>query len=679
MSRPLRPVRTIEHQRIKLADGTRLAGRVWLPEDAVEDPVPAILDFIPYRYGDLMAERDAPMYAWLAARGYACARFDLRGTGNSEGIIEDEYTPQEQRDGIEVIEWLAAQAWSTGAVGMTGISWGGFNALQVAAHRPPALRAVITLCSTDDRYADDVHYRGGCLLGTDMLQWAVSMLTWNALPPDPEVAGDGWRAAWKERIERTPAFLGPWMAHQRRDAYWEQGSVCQDYGAIDAAVYAVGGWADGYSDAVLRLLAGLPGPRKGLLGPWSHAFPHDSIPGPSIGWLEESLRWWDHWLKGDDTGIMQEPMLRAWLQEWTPPAPWYAEWPGRWVAEESWPPPAARRQVRTWWLQGEAVPGLTEQPGGTTVLRHRGQDTAGVDAGVLCADGGYGDWPGDQRAEDGRSLSFTTAPLAEPVEFLGHPLARLRVAVDRPVCPLVVRLCDVAPDGTSLRVTWGLLQLSRRRGMDRSDPMEPGREETVDVELKAVGHRFEAGHRIRVAVSTTFWPWAWPAPSPVELSVTCGEESVLELPVRAASPADAALAAFGPPEVPEVPAGVAAETLERRPTSRRIQQDPTTGEAAVVFDWDVGGRTRTPDGLVIDGSNLTTYSIREGDPLSARVVTVQSQSLRRGDDYDVLIETEGEMTSTADGFLVTMRLDARDGGHRVASRQWVLDFPRDGI
>ena len=263
MSRPLRPVRTIEHQRIKLADGTRIAGRIWLPEDAGEDPVPAVLDFLPYRYGDLMAEGDGPMYSWLAARGYACARFDLRGTGNSEGIIEDEYTPQEQFDGIEAIEWLGAQAWCTGAVGMTGISWGGFNALQVAARRPPALRAVITLCSTDDRYADDVHYRGGCLLGTDMLQWAVSMLTWNALPPDPAVAGPAWREVWEERIETTPAFIEPWMEHQVRDSYWRQGSVCEDYAAVKAAVYAIGGWADGYSDSVLRLLGGCQAHGKG--------------------------------------------------------------------------------------------------------------------------------------------------------------------------------------------------------------------------------------------------------------------------------------------------------------------------------------------------------------------------------------------------------------------------------
>jgi len=190
-----------------MPDGTRLAARIWLPEDA--HPVPAILDFLPYRQGDLMAARDAAIYPYLAARGYACARVDLRGTGNSEGIIGDEYTPQELQDGCDVIAWLAAQPWCDGNVGMTGISWGGFNSLQVAALRPAALRAVLTLCASDDRYADDVHYRGGCVLAVDMLQWAVSMLVWNALPPDPAVAGAAWRGQWLDRLTRTPAFLEP--------------------------------------------------------------------------------------------------------------------------------------------------------------------------------------------------------------------------------------------------------------------------------------------------------------------------------------------------------------------------------------------------------------------------------------------------------------------------------------
>jgi putative CocE/NonD family hydrolase len=684
-ARPLRTVRTIEHVRIPMSDGTLLAGRIWLPEDAEDAPVPAILDFLPYRYSDLLAVRDSSLYPYLAARGYAGARVDLRGSGNSDGIMTDEYTPQEQQDGMDVIAWLAAQPWCSGAVGMTGISWGGFNALQVAAHRPPALRAVISLCGTDDRYADDVHYRGGCLLAVDMLQWAVSMLTWNALPPDPVVAGEAWREIWRRRVEDTPAFIEPWLSHQRRDDYWRQGSVCEDYAAIDIPVYAVGGWADSYSDAIFRLLAGLSGPRKGLIGPWAHAYPNNSVPGPTIGYLEESLRWWDHWLKGIDTGIMDEPMLRAWMQEYVRPAAFHESSPGRWVAETSWPPPDGRTTPRQLfvhpggWMTSGRAGGLDASPApapeAEEPVRHRGQQSAGLDAGAITIEGGYGDWTGDQRAEDGRSLSFTTAPLEAPLEILGHPTAHLEVSCDRPAANLMLRLCDVAPDGASLRVTFGMLNLARRLGFDRSEPLVPGRRESVTVPMKAIAHRFEAGHRIRLAVSTTYWPWLWPAPEEVEVALFSGPGGFLELPEREPNALDTELLPFGPPEHP---GSMPVEILARHPSTHLLSTDLVTEESSVVFDWDVGGRSRLADGLEMDGRNITTYRIREADPLSATVVTEQSAVLRRG-DFDVTVETRGEMTGTGDAFLVTMQLDAIEGNRRVLSRQWHLEFPRDGV
>ena len=656
-----------------MPDGTRLAGRIWLPEDAEAAPVPAILDFLPYRQGDLMAARDAAIYPYLAARGYACARVDLRGTGNSEGIIGDEYTPQELQDGCDVIAWLAAQSWCDGNVGMTGISWGGFNSLQVAALRPAALRAVLTLCASDDRYADDVHYRGGCVLAVDMLQWAVSMLVWNALPPDPAVAGTAWRGQWLDRLTRTPAFIEPWLSHQLRDDYWRHGSVCEDYAAIEVPVYAVGGWSDGYTDAIPRLLAGLAGPRKGLIGPWSHAFPNDSVPGPEIGFLEESLRWWDHWLKGIDTGIMDEPMLRAWMQEYTPPAPHHRDWPGRWVAEPCWPPADAGTRARCLFLRAGGE--LSGDPGDGASRMHRGEEVAGLDAGALTADGGFGDWPGDQRAEDGRSLTFTSPPLDAPVEILGNPLVSLTVTSDRPGASLVARLCDVAPTGESLLVTRDLFNLTHRAGHDRAVPLVPGEAVAAEFGLKVIAHRFEAGHRIRLSVSTTYWPWMWPHPEPVTLGLSCGPDSFVDLPVREPRAGDGGLAPFGPPERPP---GIATEVLSRRPTQRTIRHDLTDGSAEVIFDWDVGGNFRLADaGIEADGSNLTSYRIVTGQPLSAEVRTEQSASLRSA-YHDVAVQATGHMTAGPATFLVTLALDACEDGHRVHSRQWHLEFPRNG-
>jgi len=258
------PVQRIDNIWIPMSDGARLAARIWLPEDAEKNPVPAILEYLPYRKNDLMAIRDSIHHGWYATQGYAGVRVDIRGSGDSDGVLRDEYTQQEQDDGMEIIAWLAEQPWCSGSVGMMGISWGGFNSLQMAARRPPALKAIIAHCATDDLYADDAHYIGGCILASDSMAWGGIFFAHNCLPPDPNVFGEGWRDMWIERMETAPPPMETWLSHQHRDGYWKHGSVCEDYNAIDIPVYAVGGWADGYSNTVARTLAGLSGPRKGL-------------------------------------------------------------------------------------------------------------------------------------------------------------------------------------------------------------------------------------------------------------------------------------------------------------------------------------------------------------------------------------------------------------------------------
>ncbi|MGH6932825.1 MAG: CocE/NonD family hydrolase, partial [Dongiaceae bacterium] len=267
------PVDIIDPVWIPMSDGCRLAARLWLPRGSSAKPSPAILEYIPYRRRDGTVIGDMPRHGYYAGHGYACLRVDMRGSGDSDGVLTDEYLKQEQDDAVEVIAWIAAQTWCSGKVGMMGISWGGFNALQVAARRPPALKAIVTVCSTDDRYADDCHYMGGALLLNSM-SWASTMLAYNARPPDPQIVGERWRNMWLERLNGSPPFLAAWIKHQLRDEYWWHGSVCEDYGAIEAATYAVGGWADGYSNAIPRLLAGLKAPAKGLIGPWAHEYPH---------------------------------------------------------------------------------------------------------------------------------------------------------------------------------------------------------------------------------------------------------------------------------------------------------------------------------------------------------------------------------------------------------------------
>jgi hypothetical protein len=654
-----RRVREIENAWFHLSDGTRLAVRIWLPEDAEDEPVPAILEYLPYRKTDGTVVRDSKRQPYLAGHGYAAVRVDMRGTGDSDGIITDEYTQQELDDAVEILAWLAAQPWCDGKLGMWGISWGGFNSLQIAARRPPGLGAIITLCSTDDRYADDVHYRGGCVLALDMLHWASSMLTWNARPPDPLVYGESWREEWTRRLENLTPWIGHWLGHQHRDEYWRHGSVCEDYSQIEAAVYAVGGWADGYSNAIPRLMQGLTSPRQGLIGQWAHRYPHMALPGPAVGFLQLAIRWFDHWLKGIDTGVMDEPMLRVWMQDSVEPQASYEVRPGRWVAEPSWPSPNV--EARVWELPLPVPRSL------------RGVQSCGTEAGAWTAEGQSAELAGDQRPDDALSLTFDSEPLEEPLEILGLPEAVLELAVDRPDALVAVRLCDVFPDGGSALVTRGLLNLTHRGSHEHPEPLEPGRRYEVRVPLDVMAYSVPAGHCLRLAISPTYWPWAWPSPEAAALTLFSGR---LELPERPPRSEDAELPDFGEPEhAPQLE----VEAVVGSPEGRTIRRELATGLVEQVFDWDLGGSQRFVDiDLESSDTSHTVYAIREGDPLSAEVRFHAASSMGRG-DWSMRSEVTSAMTSDAGAFHVTTMLEVYERNARVFARAWTHRFPRDGV
>jgi putative CocE/NonD family hydrolase len=662
-----REVREIETVWIEMPDGCRLAARIWLPDDAEQSPVPAILEHLPYRRRDYTRLRGDEMHRYFAGHGYAGVRVDIRGSGDSDGILEDEYLQQELDDAVAVIDWLAKQSWCTGLVGMTGISWGGFNALQVAALGPPPLKAIITACSTDDRYADDIHYMGGCLI-TENLEWASTMFGFNSRPPDPEVVGERWREVWLERLERAEPWIVEWLAHQRRDELWKHGSVCEDFAAITCAVYAVGGWADGYSNAIPRLLAGLSCPRKGLIGPWSHAWPNGAKPGPTIGYLQEALRWWDFWRKGKDTGIMEEPMLRAWMQESVPPAPQYDERPGRWVAEPAWP--SSDITPRAWVLN----PGrLDDEAGPGQALSHRSPQTLGLSAGEWCPYGYEAEMPADQRLEDGQSLSFDSAPLDERLEILGAAEAELEIAVDRPTAFLALRLNDVAPDGASTQITYGLLNLTHDAAHERATALEPGRRHRVRVRLNDIAHAFPAGHRIRLAVSTSYWPRVWPSPEPVTLTLHAGG-SRLHLPVRRPRAEDEALADFAEPES-SAPGPHQVQSPARR--GRGLEQDFASGRSLVETVKDRGRIHLQDIDLTIGAGGTDRFTLVGDDPLSAKHENRYRITMERG-GWKIRTEADTVLTCTKEDFLLSAQLDAYEGETRIFSRSWSRRIPRDG-
>jgi uncharacterized protein len=635
-----RALREIEHTLIPLRDGTKLAARIWLPEDADRDPVPAILEYLPYRKRTGTYDRDALTHPYLAGHGYAAVRVDIRGSGESDGLLFDEYARQEQDDALEVIEWLAAQRWCSGAVGMMGISWGGFNALQVAARRPPALKAIITICSTDDRYRDDVHYMGGTLLRAGF-GWASFLFGAMCHPPDPALVGDRWRAMWLERLENLPLFLERWLRHQRRDTYWKHGSVCEDYSAIQCPVFAVGGWTDGYTNAIPRLLEHLTVPCSGLIGPWAHAYPHVALPGPQVGFLQEALRWWDHWLKGIDTGVMDEPMLRAWMTESARPAQYHEALPGRWIAEPSWPPPG----VTTYRLH-LTDDGLRADDANLTPQAVCSPQTVGKDGGSWCPFGRAPDQAGDQKEDDARSLVIETPPLNGKMEILGAAIVTLDVACDRSLANLAVRLCDVHPDGASLRVSYGILNLAHRDGDETPAPLVPRRRYRVQIRLNDAGSMFPAGHRIRVALSTGYWPMVWPSRETATVTIFGG---TLDLPVRPPNEADALLPSLPEPEMaPPEPSTVV------RPGVVRIDRI----------------------GLELGAEGSFQCHVDDDDPLSAVAEMRHIQTISR-DAWRTRIETRMQLSCTNDAFVLRAAMQAWEADQEVCRREWDYSVPRD--
>ncbi|MDX2484722.1 MAG: CocE/NonD family hydrolase [Pseudodonghicola sp.] len=656
----LRAIEELPDLGIPLSDGCRLSARVWRPVDAGDAPVPVILEYLPYRKRDGTTARDALTHPYFAKRGYACVRVDMRGTGDSQGLMTDEYTQQELDDAVEVIHWLAAQDWCSGTVGMMGISWGGFNALQVAALQPAPLKAIITLCSTVDRFADDIHYKGGCLLNEN-LGWGATMWSHSSRAPDPALVGEAWREMWMQRLENEPFLPATWLRHQQRDAYWRHGSVCEDYAAIKARVLAVGGWGDAYKNAVPRIVENIPG-AKGIVGPWVHKYPHFAVPEPRIGFLQEALRWWDRWLKGIDTGVEADPDYRAYLMDGLRPATWYTERPGRWIAE----PEGATSHIPIETLH-LSEDGLCDAPG-PLAAAVRSPHHCGMAAGEYCAIWLGPEMPGDQRCDDALSACFDSAPLAADLDIVGAPVLHLRLRADRPQAQIAVRLTHVHPDGASARITYGVLNLTHRDGHRKPHPLEPGKSYDIAVPLDQIAYRLPKGHRLRVAVSSAYWPLIWPSPQSAELTL---EQGRIELPVRpTASGADCA---FAPPEA-EAP--WQTRLLRAESHIRRIETDMVSGTVTLVIEDDFGKREDLDHGMIGATIARERWSIHPDDPLSARGWCHWSDERARG-DWQTRTETTCEMWSDATHFHLRATLESYEGEVRVHHREVADSISRD--
>ena len=666
------PVKEIENVWITLSDGCRLAARLWLPADAQINPVPAILEYLPYRKRDFTRRRDESMHAYFAAHGYVGVRVDMRGSGDSDGIMHDEYLLQEQDDALEVIAWIKRQPWCSGSVGMMGKSWGAYNSLQVAARRPPELKAVISVMGTDDRYAECIHYSGGALLN-DNFWWGCIMQLFNARPPDPQIVGERWRSLWLERLQAEEFWPNIWLQHQQLDDYWKHASVCFDYAAIECPVWFWGGWADLYRDTPLRLSQHLRVPHKVTVGPWAHLYPHEAIPGPAVGYLQEALRWWDHWLKGKtDAALLSEPALQFYMMESVPPVPHLEQRAGRWVAEESWP--SASVEVTRLALN----PGrLDPAPAPEVALEVASPQSTGIASGDWASFGVPGDLPGDQTLDSFGSLQFDSEPLGFRHEILGHAAVSLQIASDRPVAVVTARLIDVAPDGHATLVARGFLNLTQRDSRENPQALVPGRRYRVQVQLTGTAYAFPAGHKLRIALSSAYWPIIWPSPEPVKLTIFTGTSELL-LPVRRPQSEDSHLHSLPEPasSTPSPLTVVRGGRLERS-----VSIDQVTGRVnhRLYVDGGTFGptgkiRLETP-GVEISHVSERNYSIHPDDPNSAHASMTQTCEVGRG-AWQTRIETYAQMTSTPATFEVCAWIEAFEADASVCRREWKTSIPR---
>lgn len=666
---PLKNVHFKDHNEIVLSDGTKLSATTWMPDDAEQEPVPAILEYLPYRKKDQTAKRDALNHPYFAAHGYACVRVDMRGTGDSQGLLLGEYLQQEQDDALEVLDWIAAQPWCTGAVGMIGISWGGFNGLQVAALRPPQLKAVISICSTDDRYNGDIHYMGGCLLVENFL-WGASMFAITPTPPDPNVVGSVWREMWLQRLESGATYVAEWHERQRRDEFWNHASVDQDYAAVEAPVYLIGGWADPYHPSIFRMLKNLRCDRKAMVGPWGHLYPNFGQPGPQIGFLQESIRWWNRWLKGKQNDIMEEPMLRCYMQDSVAPQRHYNYRPGRWVSENKWPSPDLE-PARLFLSPGSLS--VTKASRNEHVSICSPQDV-GFAAGKWLVFGPGQEGPADQRRDGDGSLVFDTENLTDSVDILGAPILKLNVSSDQKNALVAATLSEVLTSGAVTRLSYGLLNLTHRGSDNKPEFLEPGKAYNVTVRLNELGQRISSGSRLRLAISTTYFPMVWPSPEPATITIDCAN-SELHLSMRPAQGDDPKDSPFEPPQNgPSLP----TKTLREAKTHNTLSTDLDTGVVTIRYDNDEGAYLNLNTRWCYGVHEIVSCSIHPEEPLSARV----EQTFKKEyglEKPNLCITGWLRMAASREHWHISAHIDAWEDGGKIFGRDYGWKIERDHV
>ena len=650
---------------ITLEDGVRLAADIYWPAGADRnDRFPVLLEYLPYRKDESRA-RNYSLYSYFLDHGYVVARVDMRGTGRSEGrTIPYEYSDIELDDGEEVIDWLASQEWSTGSVGMFGISWGGFNSIQMAMRNPPAMKAFVSMMSTEYLYQEDVHYIDG-IMHTD--SWMMSNDLRNALPGAPDfILDEEWR---KNRFDVEPSVY-TYMRQQRDGPFWDRASARGQYEKIRVPGYHIGGWYDGYRNSLPRMLEHVDAPVKALIGPWDHDYPHNAWHEPRMEWRHEAVRWFDQWLKGEDTGILEEPEFAVYVREYYAPDSAIRKMPGRWRWEDSWP--IERIDHQDWYAHPDH--GLSPRPA------ENAAHTMTYKASVGLEGGGPTMWWGsitpDQQPMDDHSLVYDSEPLDSPLEILGRPVAKLNVSADASRANWVVRISDVAPDGQVTQVAGAAFNGTHRNSAREPQDIVPGEVFPVDIKLHFTSWVFPKGHRIRVAVSNSMWPMLWPTPMPMASTLTFGGENGSRVLMPVVPPGEERKPEFKEPAPSPVLAGY--ETLDAGNSTgyaaiTEIEHDPETGEAFGVATNT--GATQYPWGIRRFEERIEH---RTSDVNPAQTSVVGRYKLTEElQDRTLDFEQTVEFTSDEKNFYLKFHRWALVNGELYAEKTWEEALPRD--
>ena len=656
---PLYAVR-IARAWIPMKDGVRLAVNLFLPVGAKpEETFPALLEYLPYRKDDWSKQRDYGLHSYFVRRGYVAARVDIRGTGASEGQTpEREYSEQEQLDGLEVIAWLARQPWSNGNVGMLGISWGGFNSIQLAMRHPPALKAILAVDATEQLFHDDIHYIDG-MMHADEFELAMDLSSALTRAPDFPVDEQSLAA----RFDRPPWFL-LYLRHQRDGEFWKI-----PVGALDALripAFLIGGLFDGYRDSVPRMLERVKAPVKAIIGPWNHTFPHDAAPGPAVEWRDQAVGWWDHWLKNRENGVLNEPRLAVYMRHWYPPDLNLAEIPGEWRCENGWPPAGLHEE--TLYLQSDHR--LTRKAPTSSVHHLKYISSVGVEAGFW-----WGDLTPDQRPVDAFSLAYDSAPLSEETAVLGRPRAILQASATAPVANWFVRLSDVAPDGTTTLVAGAGLNGTQRDSPSDPRDLDPGRFYSLEVDLHFTSWVFPRGHRVRVGVSNALWPMIWPTPYAMTTALQLGgrEPSRLVLPVvplKSLLPAPS----FRPPVVrPDDSLPGLHSSGETWPGHWTVERDEA--RQATRVEWRGDDASEFPWGKEKDHEQLT-YEVADA---RSDISSVHGEAETDVDlpDRALVWRTQLDLSSDKTHFFYRYTRELLLNGELIRQKSWDETIPRD--